>query len=80
MVDETSFATASPGEKNAGVTFRVRGKPGVSKGGQTVLISDSHCIQPHAYFHRHKLHIKPDGWTAIGMIRPEGFWNNLTLW
>ena len=43
-IDETSFTTASPSEKDAGVTFRVRRKPGVSKGRQAVLISDSHCI------------------------------------
>ena len=41
-IDETTFATASPGEAGAGVTFRVVGKPNVSKGGQTVLVCDSH--------------------------------------
>ena len=40
-IDETSFATASPGEAGAGVTYRVFGKPGISKGGQTVLLCDS---------------------------------------
>ena len=66
--DETSWATASFGEAGAGVTFRVQGKPGVTKGGQTVIISDSHRIRPRAYMHRHKLHVKPDGWTAMGPI------------
>ena len=66
--DETSWATASPGEAGAGVTGRIMGKPGVSKGGQTVIISDSHRIRPRAYMHRHKLHEKPPGWTAMGPI------------
>ena len=68
-IDETTFATASPGESGAaGVTYRIVGKPNVSKGGQTVLVCDAHHIQPRAYYHRHKLHVKPDGWTASGMI------------
>jgi len=67
-IDETSFSTSSPGEAGAGVTFRVMGKPGVSKGGQTVLVCDSHRVRPRAYHHRHKLQPKPDGWTASGMV------------
>ena len=43
-IDETTFATASSGESGAGVTFRVVGKPYVSKGDQTVLVCDYHCI------------------------------------
>ena len=43
-IDETYFITASPGEKDTGVTYQVRGKSEVSKGGQTVLIYDSHYI------------------------------------
>ena len=78
-IDETSFATASPGEKDAGVTFRVRGKLSVSKGGQTVLISDSHRIRLRAYFHCHKLHIKPDGWTAMGVIETRRLLEQLDL-
>ena len=30
-IDETTFVTASPGKSGAGVTFRVIGKPNVSK-------------------------------------------------
>ena len=40
----TLFVTASPGEKDAGVAFPVRGKTGELKGGQTVLITDLHRI------------------------------------
>ena len=38
--DASTWATASPGESGSGITGRVQGKPGVSKGGQTVLLSD----------------------------------------
>jgi hypothetical protein len=33
-------------------------KPGVTKGGQIVIVSDVHRIRPRAYMHRHKLHPK----------------------
>lgn len=66
--DETTWATGSFGEPGAGLTGRIKGKPGVSKGGQTVMVSDVHRIRPRAYMHRHKLHAKPTGWTAMGMI------------
>ena len=78
-IDETTFATASPGESGAGVTFRVIGKPNVSKGGQTVLVCDSHRIRPRAYHHRHKLHVKPDGWTATGMVEARRLYEKLGL-
>ena len=66
--DETSWATASYGEHGAGLVGRIMGKPGVSKGGQTVLVSDVHRIRPRAYLHRHKLHEKPPGWTRMGQV------------
>ena len=66
-IDEMTYATASPGESGAGVTFRIMGKPNVSKGGQTVLVCEAHCGRPRAYYHRHKLHSKPEGWTASSM-------------
>ena len=72
-IDETSFSTASPGEAGAGVTFQVMGKPGLSKGWQTVLVCDAHRIRPRAYYHRHKLQSKPDGWTASGMVEARRF-------
>ena len=67
-IDETTFATELLGESGACVTFRVLGKPNVSKRGQTVLVCDSYLVRPRAYYHRHKLHMKPDGWTATGMV------------
>ena len=43
-IDETTFATASPGESGAGVTFRIIGKSNVSIGGKTVLVYDTHGV------------------------------------
>lgn len=60
-IDETTFATASPGESGAGVIFRIMGKPNVSKGGQIVPICNVHCVKPREYYHRHKSQVKPDG-------------------
>ena len=51
--DESSYATASFGEKGLGIVGRIQNKPGVSKGGQIVLVSDVHRICPRAYIHRH---------------------------
>ena len=33
-------ATASPGEQGSGITSRIHNKPGMNKGGQTVVMSD----------------------------------------
>jgi hypothetical protein len=54
--DETSWAHQGFAEKGTGVTSNIIGKPGVSKGGQTVLVSDTDRIRIRAYIHRHKLH------------------------
>ena len=43
-------------------------KPGITKGGQMVIISDVNRIRPRAYMHRHKLHDKPTGWSAMGPL------------
>ena len=48
------------------VTGRIMNKPGISKGGQVVIISDANRIRPRAYMHRHKLHVMPDDWTLTG--------------
>ena len=42
--DETSWATESYGEEWAGLTGQFYNKPGITKGGQTVLVSDVHRI------------------------------------
>ena len=38
----------------------------MTKGGQTVIVSDVHRNRPRAYLHRHKVHKKPEGWTRAG--------------
>jgi hypothetical protein len=56
--DETSWAHQGYAEKGTGIVDNIIGKPGVNKGGQSVLISDVDWIRPRAYVHRHKLHEK----------------------
>ena len=43
-------------------------KPGVSKGGKLVIISDVNRMWPRAYMYRHKLHKNPTGWIAAGPL------------
>ena len=66
-IDETTWGHGGYGEPGSGITGRLRGKK-VPKGGQTVLISDAHRFRPHAYIHRHKLHVKQDGMTRGGCV------------
>ena len=49
--DETIRVTDSCGESLSGVTDRVKNKPGVTKGDQTILLSNIYCIRPHSYIH-----------------------------
>ena len=44
---------------------RLINKPG-GKGGQTTMMFDISCCYPRAYVHRHKIHERPDGFTAEG--------------
>ena len=64
--DETTWGHGGFGEAGSGLIGRILNKPGVTKGGQIVMISDVHRIRPRAYMHRHKLHVKPPGWTQQG--------------
>jgi hypothetical protein len=66
--DETTWPHGGFGEAGSGLMGRIMGKPGVTKGGQIVVISDVHRMRPRAYIHRHKLHTKPTGWTAAGPL------------
>ena len=76
--DEMSWDTASPGEVGAGFTSRIMGKLGVSEGGQTVTISESHCIRPRAYMHQNMLHEKPARWTSMGPIECKAMIDEIT--
>ncbi len=64
--DETTWGHGGFGEPGSGIIGRILNKPGVTKGGQIVMISDVHRVRPRAYMHRHKLHAKPQGWTQQG--------------
>ena len=65
---ETSWATYSSAEAGSVLTGRIANNPGLTKCGQTVLVSDVHHIRPHAYKHRHKLHVKPPGYNVWGKV------------
>eukprot|EP00957_Ditylum_brightwellii_P203111 15333256-Ditylum_brightwellii.AAC.1 len=61
--DKTTLGHNGYGEPGSGIFERVRDKPGVSKGGQIMLLSEISRVRPCAYLHRHKLHKLPPGWT-----------------
>ena len=44
---------------------RLMNKP-VGKGGQTTMVFDVTRRYPRAYVHRHKMHVRPDGFTTKG--------------
>ena len=52
--DETSWPHQGFGEKGAKNLWRIPNKPGVSKGGQTLLVSATNRIRPYFYQHRHR--------------------------
>jgi hypothetical protein len=64
--DETTWAHNGFGEAGTGLLARVMGKPGVTKGGQIVLVSDAYRNRPRAYLHRHKCHPPITGFTRQG--------------
>ena len=64
--DETTWGHSGYAEAGTGITGRIKNKPCVSKGGQTVIVSDVSRNRPRAYLHRHKLLDHPKGVTAKG--------------
>ena len=66
--NKTTWPHGGYGEAGSGLMGRIMGKPGVTKGGQIVLISDVHRMRLRAYIHRHKLHPKPEGWNKAGQL------------
>ena len=66
--DESTWGHEGFGEAGSGLTGRIVGKPGVTKGGQIVMLSDVDRIRPRVYLHRHKLHPHPPGWMAMGPL------------
>ena len=53
--DESTFGFNGWGEYDSGLLSLILNKPGVTRGGQIVLVSDVDRIRPRAYVHRHKL-------------------------
>jgi hypothetical protein len=64
--DETTYGHMGFGEPGSGLVARIMGKPGISKGGQIVLVSDASRNRPRIYMHRHKCYEKYDGWNKQG--------------
>ena len=64
-VDESTYGTAAYGEAYSGLVGRLIGKP-FNKGGQITIMMDVHRFRPRAYVHRHKLHVRPEGYTREG--------------
>eukprot|EP00957_Ditylum_brightwellii_P080553 6127482-Ditylum_brightwellii.AAC.2 len=64
--DETTFWHNGYGEAGSGIVGQVRDEPGVTKGGQIILLSDVSRVRSCAYLHCHNLHKLPPGWTVKG--------------
>jgi hypothetical protein len=60
--DETPWGYGGYGEAGSGLAGRIMGKPGITRGGQIVVISEdvSRC-RPRAYVHQCKLLKQPGG-------------------
>jgi hypothetical protein len=64
--NETMWGHGGYGKAGSGLIGQILNKPGVAKGSQIVMIGNVHRIWPWAYMHRHKLYVKPPGWTQQG--------------
>eukprot|EP00957_Ditylum_brightwellii_P103981 7922571-Ditylum_brightwellii.AAC.1 len=64
--DETTFGHNGYEEAGSDIVGQVRDKPGDTKGGHIILISDVSRVKPHVYLHCHNLHKFPPGWTVKG--------------
>lgn len=56
--DETTFGFNGWGEAGTGLLGLIMNKPGITRGGQVVMVVDADRIRPRAYIHRHKLQTK----------------------
>ena len=59
--DNTTCVHGGFGEKGSGLTGRITGKPGISKGDQIMITSDVSIIRPRVYVCRHNIHKRPQG-------------------
>jgi len=67
--DETTWLFAGWAEKDFGVVKRGLEKPGGSKEGQTVVVTDVDRIRVRAHAHRHKLHHKHFGHEGCNEVK-----------
>ncbi len=54
--DESTWGHNGYGVASSGLVSLILNKPGITRGGQVVIVSDVDRIRPRAYLHRHKLH------------------------
>jgi hypothetical protein len=54
------------GEADSGMCSHIMGKPGITRGGQVVIISDTHRYRPRGFLVRHKCQRWPTDWTERG--------------
>lgn len=73
--DETTYAHMGYGEPFSGLVCRIMGKPGVTRGGQIVIVLDSDRLRPRAYIHRHKCH--NNEWSLQGPSEVKHIWLKL---
>ena len=72
--DETTWPHQGYGERGSNIVSRIMKNPGVSKGGQTVLVGATNRICPYWYQHRHKLTPQyGTGFTAEGPAEVHSF-------
>jgi hypothetical protein len=64
--DESTWGFGGYGESGTGLVSLILGKPGITKGGQVVLVTDTDRLRPRAYVHRHKLSPRDNGFTQQG--------------
>jgi hypothetical protein len=64
--NETTWGFGGYSKPGSGLVSHILDKPGITKGGQMVIISDVAHLHPRAYIHHHKKHKKPRGWTKQG--------------
>jgi hypothetical protein len=62
--DETTWGHGRYGKAGSGLVGRIMGKPGITQGGQIVVMSYVSCCQPRVYVDRHKLHEHPRGFVG----------------
>lgn len=77
-VDDTTWGPAGYGKADSGITGWIMNKPGILKGGQTIIISDINIIRPKAYIHRYTLYEIPNDWTLTGQCETRYIIEELT--